>query len=807
MKDFHTTQSPRINNFVGKHKNIFILICLIIFLGFFTLATTIITDNKISVPGAHISGNANVTGNLNITGKVTASYLRGIISWDNLTDYPTACNDDEVITMIGDTITCTRIAGLNISHIQDIYLLNSGDIATGDYTFDTNTLFIDAANDRIGIGTTSPKNTLNVVGNFNITNLTGVSAGTLGLYQNIKAKVGIGTASPGSKLDVRGAIRATDWTNASSAILWTTGFNATGDTRWYLKSNPFGFYNSSTLVEHDPKWSANKTLVAFLSEAETIAGNWVNTANPWEDNEVSNTLTINSSGSVTWSALTSYPTACNDDEVITMIGDTITCTRIAGLNISHIQDIYLLNSGDTGTGNYNFVGTFNITNGTGGIYGLFFNSKNFVGIGTASPVTSLHIDSGVNTAPDTTGSSTPDSIIRLEPTGSNVVLDIGILGSPTYAWIQPRLSSDYSANYNLALNPNGGNVGIGTSNPKNTLNVAGNTNITGSLIMGSSTISASDISIIDNGVIALTTETSGNYVGDVAAGSGISVSATPDEGYTETIALDYGTNLLGWSNLTRYPTACSASQYISAFGDTLSCSSIAISDTQVADTGKFLLATGDTATGDYNFGSGTFFIDSVNNKIGIGTTSPKNTLNVVGDGNFTGIIYSGGNIVLTSINITNNLYTKTQVDNNLTTRYFSRTQTGTLLGYYYNKTQTNNIFGYYYNKTQTNNIFGYYYNKTQSDNNLTTRYFSRTQTGTLLGYYYNKTQSDNNLTTRYVPYTGASANVNLGTKNLTAAYLNISGGIILNGNATIKRSGVATTTWISSTGNMITKFG
>ena len=62
-------------------------------------------------------------------------------------------------------------------------------------------------------------------------------------------------------------------------------------TRYYLRINPFGFYNSSTLIEHDPKWSANKTLVAFLSEAETIAGNWVNTANPWEDNEVSDTLT------------------------------------------------------------------------------------------------------------------------------------------------------------------------------------------------------------------------------------------------------------------------------------------------------------------------------------------------------------------------------------------------------------------------------------------------------------------------------------------------------------------------------------
>src|SRR3990167_4169906 len=38
---------------------------------------------------------------------------------------------------------------------------------------------------------------------------------------------------------------------------------------------------------------------ASLSTAETITGNWVNTDNPWADNEVIDTLTING-GTVTW---------------------------------------------------------------------------------------------------------------------------------------------------------------------------------------------------------------------------------------------------------------------------------------------------------------------------------------------------------------------------------------------------------------------------------------------------------------------------------------------------------------------------
>ncbi|MDZ7798410.1 MAG: hypothetical protein U5L76_02200 [Patescibacteria group bacterium] len=43
------------------------------------------------------------------------------------------------------------------------YLLNTGDTATGDYTFDTNTFHIDATNNKVGVGTTSPAASLHVV--------------------------------------------------------------------------------------------------------------------------------------------------------------------------------------------------------------------------------------------------------------------------------------------------------------------------------------------------------------------------------------------------------------------------------------------------------------------------------------------------------------------------------------------------------------------------------------------------------------------------------------------------------------------
>lgn len=50
----------------------------------------------------------------------------------------------------------------------DDYLLNTGDTATGNYTFDTNTLHIDSSNHRVGIGTTSPTQKIDIAGNINI---------------------------------------------------------------------------------------------------------------------------------------------------------------------------------------------------------------------------------------------------------------------------------------------------------------------------------------------------------------------------------------------------------------------------------------------------------------------------------------------------------------------------------------------------------------------------------------------------------------------------------------------------------------
>jgi hypothetical protein len=103
---------------------------------------------------------------------------------------------------------------------------------TGNLTVDTNTLFVDATNDRVGIGTTSPTTNLEVVGGLNVSDGTStlrfINSGGVGLIGTLSnhslgirtnntqrihitsgGNVGIGTTSPNAS-----AILQTDSTTS-----------------------------------------------------------------------------------------------------------------------------------------------------------------------------------------------------------------------------------------------------------------------------------------------------------------------------------------------------------------------------------------------------------------------------------------------------------------------------------------------------------------------------------------------------------------------------------------------------------------
>src|SRR3972149_384616 len=109
-----------------------------------------------------------------------------------------------------------------------------------------------------------------------------------------------------------------------------------------------------------------------------------------------------------------------------------------------------------------------------GIPLLRVGSGGKVGIGTALPNMKLE----VRTATDGIATSGSTALGGLRIRGAifaNTVLDIGIgaggIGNNT--WLQATDATDLSQQYILSLNPNGGNVGIGTTNPGAKLQVEG----------------------------------------------------------------------------------------------------------------------------------------------------------------------------------------------------------------------------------------------------------------------------------------------------------------------------------------------
>ena len=112
-------------------------------------------------------------------------------------------------------------------------------------------------------------------------------------------------------------------------------------------------------------------------------------------------------------------------------------------------------------------------------------SFGIVGIGTTSPAAKLAVGSSPTYAagvalivgtpgnPSTSGTSQPYANLRLGTnTGNSQVLDFGIYDvSPYGSWIQAASGGDLAFPFPLVLNPTGGSLGIGTSNPVATLDI------------------------------------------------------------------------------------------------------------------------------------------------------------------------------------------------------------------------------------------------------------------------------------------------------------------------------------------------
>jgi hypothetical protein len=110
----------------------------------------------------------------------------------------------------------------------------------------------------------------------------------------------------------------------------------------------------------------------------------------------------------------------------------------------------------------------------------YFVANGNVGIGTTTFNGVKTVIQGTQTggAPQTSGTTQTYGLLRLKGTTFTSVLDFGTNGG-NYNWIQATDSANLATNYDLVIQPNGGNTGIGTSAPSTKFTVSGTQTIRG----------------------------------------------------------------------------------------------------------------------------------------------------------------------------------------------------------------------------------------------------------------------------------------------------------------------------------------
>ena len=387
----------------------------------------------------------------------------------------------------------TRTTRLQVSHSTgdiDFYENNGGTPQVGmhwDYT-----------DGYLGIGDTAPEAPLFINGNESaITDLTPVlwarsKTGASITQMNVKGdqiqfgggatldtspamtidygsnSVGIGTSSPNTPLEIHGSDIATGATTTASSVLRLVR-DVVDPTHTLRKDSAVDFMLSrQQAVANNLPYTRLDIRLAGISDYSTPSldvmsllhnGNvGIGTTSP------SATVHADASGGgvvrvTRLSSSTSAYGQLEHDGASTTLRSTGELKLYAGTNIRSRASVHTFDNG-TGTTEY----------------GRFDSSgKLIIGTSTANYTKAKLTILGTPGDPATTGTSTTNVGLRLATNSSNSqAMDLGIYNDTPYGgWIQASNSGGMNNHSPISINPNGGNVGIGTNDPSHNLDVDG----------------------------------------------------------------------------------------------------------------------------------------------------------------------------------------------------------------------------------------------------------------------------------------------------------------------------------------------
>ncbi len=327
---------------------------------------------------------------------------------------------------------------------------NNGDLLLGGSTGSSIYLFannaytspqvtISGTNGNVGIGTTNPQNTLNVVGDGNFTG---------NLYSN-----GALITNPDLSGYFNNIANFTGTLTNGKGCTYNSGTGKIDCASTFLTS----------YTETDPKWTGNSTLVPYLASVNTFTANNIFNQNL---TVATNALFVNGNTGKVGIGTTS------PSDKLSIHSDNTASFGYSGaqMNIGdNFQNWTLGLVYDNGNEH------FSIGKASSEYFSIQTSNGN-VGIGTASPGAKLYIENGSTSSRAgnllTIDGDTVDTIPSLGSNGGkvgilnqhNYGLVAGVLGNGN-AFEQVQRVDGTATAYNLLLQPNGGKVGIGTTSP------------------------------------------------------------------------------------------------------------------------------------------------------------------------------------------------------------------------------------------------------------------------------------------------------------------------------------------------------
>lgn len=587
---------------------------------------------------ANVQANGTAFSILGTTATITSNV--------SITSANQVFNSNASVTAIkisgNSTSTNTTIGGNSFYVTANIVVTGTNHTIAGNVNIDGNTLFVDAANDRVGIKTTTPDASLSVNGTANVSGATRVG----------DTFTAVGAASLSSTLGVTGATTLSNTLTVSGNValnstgLHTVAGNVSFDTGTLFINSVNDRIGVNT-TSPDASLTVNGT--ANVSGATRFGGNVVIAG-------ASHTI----AGNVNIDSGTLFIDATNDrigvknttpDATVTITGTANVSGdyRVGGVT-TLAGNVVVSGAAHTIAGNVNFD--------TGAVFVDALNNR--LGIGTSTPDAALAVSGSANVSGDyrVGGNTTLAGNTTLSGTshavGGNVNFDTGTLfvdaandrvgiktttpdatvtvtgtanvsgstrigGNTTLAGTLHTVSGNVNFDTaTLFVDATNDRVGVGNSTPDATLTVTGSANVSGATRIGGVTTLAGNVVV---------SGTSHTVAGNVNFDSGtLFINSSNDRVGIGTATPDATLSVVGSANVS--------------------------SDCRIGGN----LAVVGTITGNVNFATGTVFVDSVNNRLGIGTSTPDATLSVNGTANVSGATRFGGNLTVVGTGAVTNTF-------------------------------------------------------------------------------------------------------------------------------------------------------